>query len=121
MSGEVVLRFLLGGLAVSTFSALGELFAPKSFSGLFGAAPSVALASLTMTFAVDGPSTVLALARWMIAGAIATIAYASSCVALGARRHFPMWLAATGSWLVWLAVAVAAWVAHGVVAHGVLR
>jgi len=31
---------------VSAFAVIGDLFKPKSFGGLFGAAPSVALATL---------------------------------------------------------------------------
>ena len=41
---ELVLRFVLGGVIVSLFSLLGDLWKPKTFSGIFGAAPSVALA-----------------------------------------------------------------------------
>jgi hypothetical protein len=40
---EYVIRFLVGGAVVSV---LGDLLRPKSFAGLFGAAPSVALATL---------------------------------------------------------------------------
>ena len=40
---EYLIRFLVGGVVVSAFSMLGDLLRPKSFAGLFGAAPSVAL------------------------------------------------------------------------------
>ena len=43
---EYVVRFLVGGVVVSAFAILGDLLRPKSFAGLFGAAPSVALATL---------------------------------------------------------------------------
>ena len=43
---EYVIRFLVGGAVVSAFAMLGDLLRPKSFAGLFGAAPSVALATL---------------------------------------------------------------------------
>ena len=43
---EYIVRFLIGGVVVSAFSMLGDLLRPKSFAGLFGAAPSVALATL---------------------------------------------------------------------------
>jgi hypothetical protein len=43
---EYVVRFLVGGIVVSAFSMLGDMLRPKSFAGLFGAAPSVALATL---------------------------------------------------------------------------
>lgn len=42
---EYIVRFLVGGLVVSSFAVLGEIFRPKSFAGIFGAAPSIALAT----------------------------------------------------------------------------
>jgi hypothetical protein len=41
-----IVRFLIGGAIVSMFAALGDVLKLKSFAGLFGVAPSVALASL---------------------------------------------------------------------------
>ena len=38
-------KVVIGGLAVVAFSLLGQAGHPKRFSGLFAAAPSVALAS----------------------------------------------------------------------------
>jgi hypothetical protein len=46
---ELLLRFLIGGSAVSLFAIAGGVLRPKSFAGLFGAAPSVALATLALT------------------------------------------------------------------------
>ena len=43
---DIVLRFFIGGLIVSVFSLISDLLKPKTFAGLFGAAPSVALATL---------------------------------------------------------------------------
>ena len=43
---EYLLRFIAGGAIVSVFSILGDMLRPKSFAGLLGAAPSVALATL---------------------------------------------------------------------------
>ena len=40
-----MIRFFVGGVVVSVFAALAEIFRPKSFAGLFGAAPSIALAT----------------------------------------------------------------------------
>ena len=50
---------------------------PKSFAGLFGAAPSVALATLTLTAVANGASYAAIKARSMMAGAIAFFVYAS--------------------------------------------
>jgi hypothetical protein len=47
--GEIIIRFIVGGLVVSTFAVLGDILRPKSFAGLFGAAPSIALATLGLT------------------------------------------------------------------------
>ena len=49
---QILIRFLVGGAVVSVFALIGDLVKPKSFAGLFGAAPSVALATLGLT--VDG-------------------------------------------------------------------
>ena len=51
--GELVVRFLVGGVLVSTFALLGEIFRPKSFAGLFGAAPSIALATVGLPIPKD--------------------------------------------------------------------
>ena len=69
---ELVLRFLIGGIVVSAFSLVGDLFKPKSFGGLFGAAPSVALATLALTIHNQGSSYAALEARSMIAGASST-------------------------------------------------
>jgi hypothetical protein len=37
---------MAGGIAVSAFAVLGDSLRPKSFARLFGAAPSIALATL---------------------------------------------------------------------------
>jgi hypothetical protein len=40
---QILIRFLIGGAVVSVFAILGDLLKPKSFAGLFGAAPSEGL------------------------------------------------------------------------------
>ena len=54
---EYVVRFLVGGIVVSLFSMLGDMLRPKSFAGLFGAAPSVALATLGIAVYLHGGTT----------------------------------------------------------------
>jgi hypothetical protein len=44
----MIVRAVLGGFVVSSFALLGDVLKPKSFAGLFGAAPSVALATLAL-------------------------------------------------------------------------
>ena len=76
MFKEMLFRFAVGGLVVSVFSALGDVLKPKSFAGLFGAAPSVALATLELTIATNGAAYAALEAQSMIGGAIAMFAYA---------------------------------------------
>jgi Protein of unknown function (DUF3147) len=52
--GWRVNQVIIGGLFVSAFAVLGDSLKPKSFAGLFGAAPSVALATLLLTIRSQG-------------------------------------------------------------------
>jgi hypothetical protein len=52
--GDYLLRFLIGGLAVSLFAVAGDIVRPKSFAGLFGAAPSIAFCTLALALAGQG-------------------------------------------------------------------
>jgi uncharacterized membrane protein (GlpM family) len=102
---ELVVRFLLGGAVVSAFAAVGELFKRKTFSGLFGAAPSVAIASLALAFSSHSAAYVRTEARTMVVGAIAMFGYAVACVAVMQRKHFPVWLGAGIAWIAWFVIA----------------
>lgn len=72
----ILLRFLIGGLVVSAFAVISDILKPKSFAGLFGAAPSVALATIGITAATHGAHYASLEARSMIAGAIAFFVFA---------------------------------------------
>jgi hypothetical protein len=72
---EFVLRFLIGGAVISVFALLGDVLRPKSFAGLFGAAPSIALATVGMTIARHGKEYAATEARSMVLGAIAFCVY----------------------------------------------
>jgi Protein of unknown function (DUF3147) len=76
MLTEILVRAAVGGLTVSSFAILGDILKPKSFAGLFGAAPSIALATLFITVAKDGRFYAAVEARSMIAGAVAFSIYA---------------------------------------------
>jgi hypothetical protein len=75
----ILIRFLIGGVSVSMFALLGDLFKPKSFAGLFGAAPSVALATLALSVIFEGRDHAALQTKSMMASAIALFCYAS-CV-----------------------------------------
>ncbi len=68
---EYVIRFLVGGLLVSLFALVGDIVRPKSFAGLFGAAPSVALATLGIAWFQHGDAYAGLQANSMILGGVA--------------------------------------------------
>ncbi len=108
---QLVIRFIVGGVVVSTFALIGDLLKPKSFAGLFGAAPSVALATLSLTVKTDGTFHAATEARSMMAGALAFFLYAS-LVSLVMMRYKPKALWATiASFPVWFALAFGVWYA----------
>jgi hypothetical protein len=85
---EYVARFLIGGLAVSAFAILGDLLRPKSFAGLFGAAPSVALATLGIALVQHDAHYAAVQGRAMIWGAAALLVYSIVVCQLLMRRRW---------------------------------
>ncbi|HEX6822664.1 MAG TPA: DUF3147 family protein [Candidatus Sulfotelmatobacter sp.] len=75
----ILIRFMIGGISVSTFALLGDLFKPKSFAGLFGAAPSVALATLALSVMAEGRDNAATQTTSMMLSCVALFCYAS-CV-----------------------------------------
>jgi hypothetical protein len=72
---EYLFRFLAGGIVVSAFAVLGDVLRPKSFAGLFGAAPSVALATLSLALWKEGGAYASIEGRSMILGSFALALY----------------------------------------------
>jgi|SRR5579863_6583500 len=107
--GELLARFFIGGIVVSFFAVLAEIFRPKSFAGLFGAAPSIALATFGITIADQGKAYASVEARSMIFGAIAFFCYACACSWL-LKRYKPGALVATIALMpIWFVVSFACW------------
>jgi len=106
---QLVLRFLIGGTLVSAFALVGDAIRPKSFAGLFGAAPSIALATLGLTVATKGRDYAAIEARSMIAGAIAFFIYALSVSKVMIRYKPPAIVATSALMPVWLATAFGLW------------
>ena len=102
---EYVVRFLLGGLVVSAFAMLGDLLRPKSFAGLFGAAPSVALATLGIAVYLHGPDYAALQGEAMIPGAIALAVYSVVVCHLLVRTRLRAVTATLLSLVVWLVAA----------------
>ena len=106
---ELLLRFLIGGVVISAFALLGDVLRPKSFAGLFGAAPSIALATVGMTIARQGKEYAAIEARSMVLGAIAFCVYAY-VVGLVLMRYKRSTAWTTLSLLpVWLGISLGLW------------
>jgi hypothetical protein len=107
---ELLIRFAIGGVVVSLFAMIGDVFRPKSFAGLFGAAPSIALATLGLTIAHEGKSYAAVEARSMILGAAAFFLYATS-VSWVLMRYKSSALKTTVALLpVWLIASLGVWI-----------
>ena len=102
---DYFLRFLAGGIAVSAFAALGDALRPRTFAGLFGAAPSIALATILITLSREGAPYVAVEARSMVLGALAMAAYCSTVYIFLRRRRMSSLPATMAALLVWFAAA----------------
>jgi hypothetical protein len=106
---EIVIRFFIGGAVVCIFALIGELLRPKSFAGIFGAAPSVALATLGLTFLTHGGSYAGLEGRSMLLGAFALLVYSLVTGWLVTRRELGALVASSTSMVAWLVVALGLW------------
>jgi hypothetical protein len=102
---EYVVRFLAGGVIVSAFAILGDVLRPKSFAGLLGAAPSVALATLGMAVVQHGPHYAAVESSTMMYGAAALACYSFVVCQLVMRFRLTALRATIVSFAVWLLVA----------------
>lgn len=100
----IAIKSLLGGLIVTLFAVVGHVLRPKWFAGLFGAAPSVAIASLAVTVVDKGKHDASLAGYGMLFGAAGFVAYSASVRPLLERFHA---IAATAAGtLLWVVVAV---------------
>lgn len=106
---ELLLRFLIGGIVVSIFSVIGDVIKPKSFSGIFSAAPSVALATVGLTLVIHGGSYAGIEGRSMLVGGLALFMAGLVVAWLMLRRHVDAMVAAGASWIAWAVVAFGVW------------
>ena len=103
---EYVIRFVAGGVIVSVFAILSDMLRPKSFAGLFGAAPSVALATLGIAVAQHGAAYAAAESFTMVYGAVALACYSVAVCQLLMRYRMAALPATVVASTVWLAVAL---------------
>ena len=105
---QFLIRFLIGGAIVCLFAALGDVVRPKSFAGIFGAAPSIALATVAITLHAQGADYAAIEARSMMIGAFAMAVYAwTACRALWRGSSTPR--VTLVMIVVWFVVALAGW------------
>lgn len=106
MSGQLLAvgaKALLGGVLVVLFAVGAETLSPKRFAGVFAGAPSVALASLSVTLATKGSAEAAVACAGMAAGAVGFAAYCACSPALmrrlgtlrGSAAALVAWAAAT--------------------------
>lgn len=81
MVGDLLARFAIGGALVSLFALAGDLFKPKTFAGLFGAAPSVVVFALVAWGVPARVASPLALGAATVAWAIVAV------LVWAARKH----------------------------------
>ena len=106
---EIIIRFFVGGLVVSAFALIGDMLRPKSFAGLFGAAPSVALATLGLTFASKGGSVVGLEGRSMVFGSVAMLVYSLLTSQFLRNRKGDALMVAATSCAAWFLAAFGLW------------
>ena len=108
---QILFRFIIGGLVVSLFAAFGDAVKPKSFAGLFAAAPSVAMATLGLTIMTEGKLFVAAETRSMIFGALSLFLYAAAAIRLMMKYKLDAAPAAISALAVWMICALGTWYA----------
>ncbi len=104
----LLVKGVIGGSLVVGFALLSETLRPKSFAGLFGAAPSIALAALVVTVVTKGAHAGREQSFAMVFGAVAFVAYC-----LTATIAVDKWGALRGSataFATWFAVALSLYV-----------
>ena len=110
---ESIIRFVAGGLIVSAFAILSDMLRPKSFAGLLGAAPSVALATLGIAAAQHGARYAAEESWTMMYGAVALACYSFVVCQLLMRFRLTALSATVVAFVAWLLVAFGLLAAFG--------
>lgn len=105
--GYFIAKFLVGGALVCTFALVSEVCAPKRFSGLFSAAPSVLTAGLAVTLIAGTAAKAALNAEGAAAGALGLIAFC--LVATPLVRRFKALRGSLLAAALWLVVAMGAY------------
>lgn len=102
---ELIPRFFIGGSVVSLFAVMGGILKPTSFAGLFGAAPSVAIATLGLAVAKEGNSYAGVECRSMVGGAAALFLFSVAACHLILHFRIRAWIASLISLGLWAGAA----------------
>lgn len=106
---DYAIRFVAGGMLVCLFAAAGDAMRPRSFAGIFSAAPSVSLATLTLTVLAQGKAYASLEARSMIVGAAGLAVYSLLCMRMMGKNRVHAFRATVSGLGVWLACALGLW------------
>lgn len=106
---DLIVRFFLGGVAVCLFALLGDLFRPKSFAGLFSAAPSIALGTLGLAMAKHGGTYTALEGQSMMGGAIALFVYCQVVSWVMMHYRLPSLMVASLALILWFGIAFGIW------------
>lgn len=98
----VALHGVIGGTLVVVFALIGQVVKPRAFSGLFMAAPSVALASLAIVVGFEGAGRAEQDAIGMVPGALGMVA--CCLVATGVIPKIRTLWGSLAAWAAWGAV-----------------
>jgi hypothetical protein len=109
MVSELLLRFALGGAIVSVFAVVAEVIRPKTLAGIFGASPSIGVATLAIACFQRGGVYVATEGRSMLAGSVCLIAYAATATLIIGRERVPVWLVSVALWCEWAVLAFGIW------------
>jgi uncharacterized membrane protein (GlpM family) len=106
---EVAVKTVAGGVLVVVFAVISEAVKPKRFSGIFAAAPAVALAGMIVSGVAKGRHDIHSAAGGMIAGGVAIALYCLTVALLHPRlKALRAALVALPVWLVSAAITYAA-------------
>lgn len=106
---DLIVRFMVGGVVVSVFAMTGDVLRPKSFAGLFSAAPSVALATLALTIHKQGKPYAAQEAASMLLASIAFIVYAAAASYILRRWRISALVTALVTMPIWAGVSLGLW------------
>lgn len=96
----IAMKAVNGGLLVVVFALVGEVLKPKRFAGLFGAAPSVALANLAVIALAESVGSAKVSSVGMISGGVAMVL--CCLVGVPAVRRFGALVGSVLMWGAWL-------------------